>query len=68
MERLGPLWQLSQAPFLECLGERIEQQPDVAPFEFFMLGFTPLMEYRRDETVAAHAHIRLAIAGWVSEK
>jgi hypothetical protein len=51
MECFRTLRQFRHRSFLERLGEGIELRPDVAPFEFLMLGFTPFMEHRWDETL-----------------
>ena len=57
MEGFRSLRQLCQRTLLERLCEPVKQRPDIPPFEFLMLGFTPFMEHRRDETIAAHPNV-----------
>ena len=58
MESLRPLREFTQRSFLQSLGERVEQAPDVAPLEFLMPWLPPFTENVRDHPVARHTHIR----------
>ena len=57
VQGLGPLGQLRQVAFLQCLGEGVEERPDVAFLEDLVLRFPPLLEHGGHQAVAAHAHI-----------
>jgi len=57
VKSLSALRQLVQVPVFEGFGERVEQQPDVALFEFLMTRFTPFMKHCRDKAVGAHTDI-----------
>ena len=58
MQRLGAFRQLREVAFLQGLGKRVEQAPDVPSCKRIMTGLSPLMQHGWEETVAAHADIR----------
>lgn len=57
MEGFRALRQFIQVPFLQGLGERVEQAPNVPLVKGIMPRFPPFMRDRRNEPVRAHAHV-----------
>ena len=60
MQSLRPLGQLRQVSVFQCLGEGIEQRPDVARFEGGMPWLAPLVKDTGNVAVGAHPDINAA--------